>query len=108
MTFALFYWQVWLSVLYALAYMLFNLFYTIGGGTSKGRPYIYSILDWKGEPELASIVSFLIVFFAFPAVFFACRCLAQQRSKLSCHPPAHLAHTHTREDSLLKEAMPPL
>ena len=60
----------WYSILYGLLYVVFSLIYLGAGGTDKaGNNYIYSILDFFGNPGAAFALAGLSVFVFAPLLW---------------------------------------
>ena len=48
--------DIWILMLYAMSYQLFNLIYVLlGGKDDSGNNYLYSIYDWNNDPTGAAI-----------------------------------------------------
>ncbi len=47
--------HAWVSYIYGIIYILFTIIYwRLGGTGGNGKPYIYPILDYSGNPGLAA------------------------------------------------------
>ena len=48
--------HMWAPVVFGLVYLIFNVAYTLSGGTDPvGHPYIYPITDWLNKPGKVTI-----------------------------------------------------
>merc|ERR1711976_659292 len=57
----------WHSIAMALVYLIFSVIYDLAGGTNGlDKPYIYSLLDWSGDPTWASIYALGTMLVAVP------------------------------------------
>ena len=60
--------HVWFSVIFALIYALFTVFYYLAGGTNhNGNPYVYPVLDWR-KPGSAILYCLPVCFVLVPVV----------------------------------------
>ena len=60
--------HVWFSVLFALVYSLFSLFYFLAGGTNhNGNPYIYPAIDWRNAGSTA-LYCVIVTFVEVPVI----------------------------------------
>ncbi|KAL3910137.1 MAG: hypothetical protein SGPRY_009169, partial [Prymnesium sp.] len=58
--------HMWVSLVFALAYVLFSLIYDVSGGMAGDDPYIYEVLDWNNNTGSAVGYSAGVVLIAFP------------------------------------------
>lgn len=54
--------HMWAPVIFGLVYLIFNVAYTLSGGTDPvGNPFIYPITDWLNKPGFSSGMIFVVV-----------------------------------------------
>ena len=63
---------MWVSLVFALTYVLFSLIYDVSGGMAGDDPYIYEVLDWNNNTGSAVGYSAGVVLIVFPLVSFSC------------------------------------
>ncbi|OWF50346.1 Protein rolling stone [Mizuhopecten yessoensis] len=81
----------WHSMVYAFVYVLFSLFYTLGGGTNEAnKNYVYSVLDWKGSTGFTVGISIAVIFVAMPLVHCVCYGIYRLRRAICCHGDGHM------------------
>ncbi|XP_033744372.1 protein rolling stone-like [Pecten maximus] len=86
--------HLWHSMVYALVYVLFSLFYTLGGGTNHvDKNYVYSVLDWKGSTGFTLGISIAVTFVAMPLVHCLCYGMYRLRRVVCCCDDEHVIDT---------------
>ena len=62
--------HVWAPLLFGVTYLVFNVTYTVSGGTDRdGHPWIYPITDWLGKPGISCLFVLAVVVMVFVVHF---------------------------------------
>ena len=74
--------HVWAPLLFGVTYLVFNVIYTVSGGTDReGHPWIYPITDWLGNPGISCLFVLAVVVMVF-VVHFGLWAVAKGRDKV--------------------------